>query len=205
MVNDRSVLCRSDASSSEHQQIDLKKDRYGFIHSEARARRALATMYWLTQHQRKFGSRLPSISATMMDGSPTGITVFERLLESLSSPVSLKHPGSMLANQLLILNESFHAAKISKIKDRATEKQPDENVNQARLTFDKLKAHQLEPLTKLLDALSVIDQGRFGNAILSHVSSLMRHFATASRKQASVLTVALLKQAKISRDFAKHN
>ena len=197
------VLCRSDASSSEHQQIDLTKDRYGFIHSEARARRALATMYWLTQHQRKFGSRLPSISATMMDGSPTGITVFERLLESLSSPVSLKHPGSMLANQLLILNESFRATKISKIKDRATEKQPDENVNQARLTFDKLKAHQLEPLTKLLDALSVIDQGRFGNAILSHVSSLMRHFATASRKQASVLTVALLKQAKISRDFAK--
>ena len=197
------VLCRSDASSSEHQQIDLTKDRYGFIHSEARARRALATMYWLTQHQRKFGSRLPSISATMMDGSPTGITVFERLLESLSSPVSLKHPGSMLANQLLILNESFRATKISKIKDRATEKQPDENVNQARLTFDKLKAHQLEPLTKLLDALSVIDQGRFGNAILSHVSSLMRHFATASQKQASVLTVALLKQAKISRDFAK--
>jgi len=197
------VLCRPDASSSVLQQVDVKKDKYGFVHSEARARRALATMHWLTQHQGKFGSRLPSISATKMCGSPMGITVFERLLESLSSPVALKHPGSMLANQLMILNESFRATKISKIKERASEKHPDENVNQARLTFDKLKPHQLEPLAKLLDALSVIDQGRFSNAVLSHVSSLMRHFATASQKQASVLTVALLKQAKISRAFAE--
>ena len=197
------VLCQSDTSLSVLRQLDVNMDRYGFVHSEARARRALATMHWLTQHQGKFSSRLPSISATTVCGSPMGITVFERLLESLSSPVALKHPGSMLANQLSILNESFRATKISKIKGRASEKHLDENVNQARLTFDKLKPHQLEPLAKLLDALSFINQGRFGNAVLSHVYSLMRHFATASQKQASVLTVALLKQAKISRVFAE--
>ena len=105
------VLCQSDTSLSVLRQLDVKMDRYGFVHSEARARRALATMHWLTQHQGKFSSRLPSISATTVCGSPMGITVFERLLESLSSPVALKHPGSMLANQLLILNESFRRDK----------------------------------------------------------------------------------------------
>ena len=180
--------------------ICVNMDKFVFEHNEARARRALVTMHWLTQQHTKIGGRLPSIAA--MSGDDAAVTVFERILESLSSPVALKHPGSMLVYQLMILNESFRASKMSKIK-RSGAKQQLDKTDEASATFEDLKPHQLEPLAKLLDAYSVIDQGRFGNTVLSHAQTLMRHFATASQKQAGVLTVALLKQAKRSKEFAE--